>query len=283
MTAPWDIIVVSANEDPLYVEFWPLIAWANRVVFGCDVHLAFLTEQEPDSPFVQELRRHGPVKLYRPVPGVPDCNLAKMVRYIHCSRQGSRVCYIEDIDLLPLKRDWAVEKVAQRPANHLLLCGAEVYGATEPEQKKASAAPASLMTAEGDVWKALLNPQDLPYEELVKSWASRDHSDPHTDITSLVYHERDDCFSCERFLRELRRENPVLEFHVERGYDVFKDTLPRTGWHFDADRLWRGEYIESHMPRPLHEHREKIEPMVHYISETYAGGTLPIGWNAGTQ
>ncbi len=276
MKTPWDIVVVSANEDPLYAPFWPLIAWANRAMFGCEVHLAFLTNRSEQDPYVQELRHHGPVTLYRTVDGVPDCNLAKMARYIHCSKQGEKVCYIEDIDLLPLSRDWPISRVVLRPPGSLLLCGAEVYGAFSPIQKDYSPAPASLTTAEGTVWKKFLNPLDLPYEELVKSWANRKNHKPFEDIASTVDHQKDTCFSCERFTRTLRLENPVPTKHVERNYDVFKDTLPRSGWHFSQARLDAGEYIESHMPRPLHEHLDKIEPLVKFVSEKYAGGTLPL-------
>lgn len=275
-TLPWDVIAIAANEDPLYIPFWPMVAWANRAVFGCEAHLAFLSDRAEDEPYVAELRRHGPVTLFKRIPGVPDGNLAKMVRAMLCSTLGDRVGYIQDIDLLPLNRDWPVSKIARRPSKSLRLCGAEVYGAVSAEARATTSVPASMMTAEGSVWKKFINPDNLPYEALVKSWAARKNPAPNEDITTLQYHERDQCFSDEKFMRTLRLENYVATSHVQRGYDVQRDTLDRSCWNLDLNRLNDGEYIESHLPRPLDNHLPKIQPLIDFISTRFAGGTLPL-------
>jgi len=271
-----DNVVMSSNEDPLYIDFWPIAAWANRVVLGVEPHLAFLTNRDEADPYVAELRRHGAVTLYGTHEGVPDCNLVKMVRSIHCSKMGSKVGYIQDIDLIPLQPEWPGSKVQQRSAGTLLLCGAEVYNAHTPEQKHLSSAPASMMTAEGDVWKKLLNPNDLSYHDLVESWANRSNHKPNEDIRTRVYHELESCFSDERFMRTLRLENQIPATQVERGYNIERDTLDRSCWNLNMEKLNAGGYLESHAPRPLYNHLSKIEPMVEFISKKYGGGTMPL-------
>jgi len=270
-----NLIALSANEDPLYIDFWPIVAWANRHVLGVEPTLAFLTDRREDDDYVTELRRHGTVKLYRRISGIPDCNAAKMIRSILCAESpAGTVGYIQDIDLLPLNREWVMQKVAQRPTGKLLLVGAEVYQAFTPEQKRTSSAPASMMTAEAEVWRQLLNPAGLSYVPLFRSWEDMPHR-ANEEIGSLVYHESEHGFSDEKFMRTLRLKHGVDAHHVERGYDLHADTLDRSAWRFDPERLAAGQYLESHLPRPLHEHEDKILPLVEWISKRFAGGSFP--------
>lgn len=277
MKPPFEVISISANEDPLYIDFWPMVAWANKVVFPeCEVHLAFLTKRSEGDPYVKELRRHGPVTLWRPVPGIPDCNLVKMVRSLHCATLGDRIGYIQDIDLLPLSREWVIQKVSTRKPGTMINCGAEVYNAHTEREKWLSSCPASMMTAEGHVWKQMLNPDSLAYEELVTRWARKYARKPNEDISTKMYHEREQCFSDEKLMRSLRLETQVPITSVERGYNIESDTLDRSCWKLDRDKLMAGGYIESHLPRPLHEHRDKIEPLIEFISRKFGNGTLPL-------
>lgn len=270
--ACFDVVVLSANEDPLYIDFWPSVSWAYRTMFGVEVHLGFLTNRSEDDPYVATLRKYGPVTLFRPVPEVPEANQAKMVRHVLASQQGSRVAYLNDVDLLPLSRDWVISKTSKRPKGHLLLVGAEVYEAKTPEQKAKSTVPASMMTAEGDVFKAYVNPQGLPFQELVRSWVGAKRFSNQEDVAITVYHENSGCFSDEHMTRYLLSLNPVPVIHVDRGYDVFKDTLDRSNWQLDKGRLDRGEYLESHLCRPCSAHAGKLATLVDFIKSRYGDG-----------
>ena len=94
-----------------------------------------------------------------------------------------------------------------------------------------------------------------------------------------MYHEREQCFSDEKLMRSLRLDNNVPITSVRRGFNVETDILDRSCWNPNPALLEAGHYIESHLPRPLHEHRDKIEPLIDFLSRQYGGGTRPLAPN----
>jgi len=112
MNKNMDQIILSTNEDPTYMDFWPIVGWAYSKMFpDVTIHLAFLTNRVEDNELVTEFRRYGKVTLFRPVDGYPEFGQAKMIRFLLASQQESDVCYIDDIDLFPLSKEFITSKV----------------------------------------------------------------------------------------------------------------------------------------------------------------------------
>ncbi len=265
MTA-FDRIIVSTNEDPLYLDFWPIAAWMWNALFPeARVCCAFVTERWENDPLVAEMRKYGEVTCYRPN-DLPVANQTKMARYQLAMEEPETVSYIEDIDLLPLDREWILSKVSGRPKDHLLLVGAEIYAGYVDGQ-----APASQMTGEGKLFQQVLNPDRKPWPEWLDAFRGR--TERHCDIASRAYHEDVTCptsgpalgetlFSDEALLCRVRKEHPVPEHHVERGLDVEHDTLDRTWWPRLGEPLTIEGRVQSHCLRPFGENRARIYPML---------------------
>lgn len=278
-----DRVVVSSNEHWLYLDFWPLIAYAYRTLW---LHvrptLVFLTERFESDPFVVALRRHGDVVLVRPVHGIPQAAQCKLARYWYAaSRPPEEVVYIDDIDQIPIDREWHEERVQKRKSGTMLLVGAEVYGGDEKGQT-----PASMMTAEALVYRDLFNPQDLLFPDFLRSLADR--GGRHRDVYSRVNHEGMESttdaerlpgrslFSDEALIVRLREERPVPVTHAERGYEPGKDTIDRSFMgSFDSKKLIDGGYVAAHAPRPYLEHRAVVDSILDYIRRFYKGGSIP--------
>src|SRR5687768_11057979 len=114
-------IILSCNEDKTYMEFWEPVAKAYSKIFpGVTIHLAFLTNREEDDSLVTEFRQYGKVTLFKPVPGLQEFAQAKLIRFILAAQQEEDICYIDDIDLFPLKKSFITEKTDHRPKDHLL-------------------------------------------------------------------------------------------------------------------------------------------------------------------
>lgn len=211
-----DQIILSCNEDPKYMEFWEPVSQAYKKIFpNVEVHLAFLTNRKQDDPLVKHFRTFGRVTLFKPVPGLQEFSQAKLIRFILAARQGEEVCYIDDIDLFPLKKSFITDKTDRRPKNHLLCVGGEVYNNN-------GCYPVSQMTAEGCVWQALINPRNLGYGGLIRSYRYMPIMfDAFEDLDTPTDLEKWQGFSDEKFLRKLLHYNPVLKFELERGYADF--------------------------------------------------------------
>lgn len=264
-------IILSCNEDPIYREFWPLTAKAyKKLLPGIRVHLAFLTNRAENDPMVVEMRQYGDVTLFPILPGIPEFGQAKMIRFILASQQLRDVCYIDDIDLIPLAKYFITEPVSYRH-DHVLLCvGAEVYGWE-------GCCPVSQMTAEGYVWRRLINPKGLSYHDLIHSWTGYFYDvreKINIDQVQTKDGFKDDrYFSDERLIRRLLRENPVPIINIKRGYDNFLDaTIDRATvnsrtneWKWDREKLFRGEYVNVHGARPVSTFKEDYKLIMEYI------------------
>ncbi len=259
-----DQIILSTNEDPLYMDFWKPVSKAYKKIFpDITIHLAFLTDKEEDHPLVKEFREYGEVTLFRPEEDVPEFGQAKMIRFLLASQQDNDVCYVDDIDLFPLEREFITDKVKQRPKDHLLCVGGEVY-------HNKGTYPVSQMTAEGYLWKQFINPDEKSFRELLWEWAKDPVFDAREVITLEVDWAKDQYFSDERLIRRLLKDHPVPIFELERGYsNVLEATLDRMQWEINMDKLGDGGYVNAHMIRPYKGNEELIQPLIDYVENKF--------------
>jgi len=209
-------IILSANEDKTYLDFWKPVSYAYRKMFpGIMIHLALLTDRDENDPFVSDLREHGKVTLFKKLPNITEFAQAKMIRFILASEQGNDVCYIDDIDLFPLSKSFITNKVDKRPAGSLLCVGGEVYGNN-------GCYPISQITGEGWLFKKFINPFDLEYKDLFESWRGNVMFDRRESIDIVLDWSKDDYFSDERLIHFGHRFNLCL-FAVR----IFFASVPR--------------------------------------------------------
>lgn len=255
-------VILSCNEDPTYYEFRNIIPQMYERM-GFNVRLAILSRQRAEGWY-------GDTYYFHPVGHLPEFAQAKMIRFILASMMGDTVCYIDDIDLFPLRKDFITSKTDNRPAGHLLCVGGEVYDNN-------GCYPISQMTAEGHVWKKFINPHDKNHHELFKDWSGPTMFDRREDMGIKLDWSKDDYFSDERLLRRLLHENPVPKFELPRGYDNYLDaTIDRHThnrhtdvWEFDREKLKAGGYVNAHGARPYNKYKHHYEPLIQYVNDNY--------------
>lgn len=261
-----DQIILSCNEDPKYMEFWEPVSKAYKKMFPeVKVHLAFLTNRSDDDELVKHFRTFGEVTRFKPVEGLQEFTQAKLIRFILAANQGNDVCYIDDIDLFPLKKSFITDKTDQRPEGHLLCVGGEVY-------QNNGCYPVSQMTAEGHVWLSFINPGHLGYRELINHYLGLPIMfDQREDLTIPLDFDKDSYFSDERFLRKLLTYSPVKKFELERGYtDFMTATLDRYDWtQFNQEKLDNHGYENAHGRRPYGKYKADYVPLIEYIEKNY--------------
>lgn len=257
-------IILSTNEDPVYMQFWKPVSWAYKKIFPeCTIHLAFLTNRSEDDDLVKEFSQYGKVTLFKPIHDIQEFAQAKMIRFILASMQGDDVCYIDDIDLFPLVKSFITNKTDQRPKDHLLCVGGEVYNNN-------GCYPVSQMTAEGYIWKKFINPNNLEYPDLIRSYRGPVKFDKRESVDIELDFSKDNYFSDERLIRRLRHNNPVPVFEMERGYkDFMTATIDRYKWSVNIEKLNNHGYLNAHGIRPYETWKEKYEPLIEYINKNY--------------
>lgn len=257
----FDRVVLSCNEDPKYLEFWPVISMAWQKLFKVNVSLAFLTNREQEDPLVLKMQEFGDVQVYEPIDGIPQPNLAKVIRHIHAGTYGDERCLINDIDLLPLQRNYLNNMLSRCTGYTLVTTGKDLY-----KGKEQGKFTMGYLCAMGSVFREIVNPDQLSYYELIESWVGLRTFDDKEDISSRIHNESPESFSDESLWRALmnRYERPAI--HFPRGFTEDQN-IDRANWRVDWDKLKAGHYVESHLPRPYSQNKPLIDPLLSYIHE----------------
>lgn len=251
-------VVLSCDDNPKFLDFWPLVRRAWTVVFKVEPILALVgSDPFQSSPI-------GNTYYLKTAEGVPIQNQGKVARYWLASHfNDQKTTLINDIDLMPLTKQLVSYLLFGRPSGALATLGSELY--TGPEAGKFMAGH---VTTEASSWRKLVNPSNLAWEEWVRSFVGIKKFDHKEDISRTVPSEDPDCFSDESLLRYLLSVNPIPTHHKCMPFWPYSErALDRADWQFDAGRLARGDYVEAHLPRPRQEHADKIEPLITYLDE----------------
>jgi len=255
-------IIVSTNDDPEFFNLWEICYKSWKAFFPeVDVILNFVTSRTEDNEIVQHLKQWGTVNLYPEIDGIPTPNLAKVSRMIESSKHGNNICMVNDIDIIPLQREYVENRMLYFKPDQIL--GIGKFSESFMQFKF----PMSYTTATGDVWKLVVNPHDLRYEDLVKSWIGLSKFDNQESITNRPSTEFNlGGFSDESLLRNLHSQVSGILNQIERGYDRYTEGVDRGAWHvLNREKLFNGEYIDSHLIRPLSKNIDKIQPLIDYI------------------
>ena len=258
----FDRIIVS-SDDSHFKNFWPIVTKAWEKFFpNKKVCLAFVTNREEEDPIILNLKKWGEVYLFPIQENIPTANQAKMYRHILASQFDNDVCMIEDIDTIPLQSNFIERILSHRKKNELLRVGSEVYKGTKDEGKF----PTSNLTAESYIFKKIVNPKNLNYEELFKSWIDINVFDKKESVNNFFGQNSE--FSDESLMRVLIRIfSPSGENirEIERNIDIKNNWIDRSWWKIDENKLKNNEYVICNFLRPFISNYEKIEPIVKYI------------------
>jgi hypothetical protein len=252
----FDTLIVSSDEH--FKGFFPIVAKAWRKFFPkIELCAAFVTTKSENDEEVKELRSiYDKVVIFQPIDGIPTKNVAKMARFLLASSMGNKVCSIEDVDTIPLQREYFANKISLRKPNQILAVGKEVYTGTPHHL----GFPVSTVTSEGYNFKKVFNPSDLEYFELFDFWKTFSCNEGKK-ITN-------DNFSDEGLIVKLVEYSGVDNIqHVERGVDIRKDWIDRSWWGINVEKLKSGQYITCNFLRPFEKHEEYFEPIIKYINE----------------
>jgi hypothetical protein len=261
----FDRIIVS-SDDSTFKEFWPIVAKAwNKYFPDKKVCLAFVTDRDENDELVKKMKQYGEVYLFPVQPNIPTPNQAKMYRHILAGNFDKDVCMIEDIDTIPLQKDFVDHILSQRKEDHLLRVGAEIYKGSPDEGKF----PTSNITAESYIFKKLINPDNLDYESLFKTWCNirnYDHKESvnNTPDPSGVFGGFSDESLMRVFVNKFTSSGGKV-CEVNRGVDIHKYWIDRSWWRIDHNMLKNDEYVCCNFLRPFSQHYHLIEPIAKYI------------------
>ena len=110
----FETLIVSSDE--YFKGFFPIVAKSWRKFFPeIELCAAFVTTRPESDEEVEKLRDiYDKVVIYKPVDGIPTKNVAKMARFLLASTMQNKVCSIEDVDTIPLQKEYFADKISLR-------------------------------------------------------------------------------------------------------------------------------------------------------------------------
>jgi|14_taG_2_1085336.scaffolds.fasta_scaffold10436_4 hypothetical protein len=259
----FDRIIVSTDENRMFLQFVPIVSAAWKKYFpDAQLTVALLTSRDAQDPLVLEVKKWADVRICTPVDGVPLANQAKLARFFVASSFKQEVCMIEDIDTIPLQKEYFYNATSQREPGKLLAVGKNVLDGTPHEGKF----PISTMTAEGFIFEEIFNPERLNFSGFINTFCRLNIFDHKEDVLKDPNLFSDE--SATRALISKWSKNKNINF-VDRNVDIQERWIDRSWWpsSIDAEKLKSNYYVTCNFLRPLSENFSKIKPIADFIFE----------------
>jgi len=235
-----DRAIVSTNDNPMYIDFWPVVAKAwNKM--GIKPTLALVGDEN-----VKVDESLGDVIRIKPIEGVSTAVLAQTIRLLLPIYFEDEVSIISDIDMLPINKAYYVDSVKDYSDDSFIVYRPNPY----PNQKLISMC---YNVAKGSTFKEVFGVyaiEDIP--KTIKKWATELKNNHMTDEI-ILYHKihnwKDYNTRCVKLNDKITGNRRI----------------DRSSWKYDLNLLKQNYYIDSHMLRPYKRYKAEIDELATHI------------------
>jgi hypothetical protein len=232
-------VILSANNDSTYLDFWPYTAKAWKQLIGVKPTLALIVGENENIQVDESL---GDVIRFKSIKGISTGLQAQLIRLLVPAYFPNDGCIISDIDQLPINKHYFIDQVKDIPADKFIVYNNWCYG------KRARRFPMCYIAARGQTFKDLFNiktEKDIPAR--IKQWV-RLGKGFNTDELIL-------------FLTLVKWE----QYHTRCV--KLDDTLGPTDdrrinsqkWEYTPELVRKHYYIDARLPRPYTTHKQELD------------------------
>lgn len=230
-------VILSANNNSTYLDFWPYTAKAWTQLIGVRPTLALIGGEN-----IKIDESLGDVIRFKPIPGVPTGLHAQLIRLLLPAYFPHDGCIISDIDQLPINKSYFIDQVKHIPADKFIVYNNWCYG------KYARRFPMCYVAARGKTFKDLFNiktKQDI--QKRIKQWVRLGmgfNTDELVLFMTLIkwdqYHTR-----CVKL-------NGILGPSDDRRINSKQ-------WEYTPELVRKHYYIDAFLLRPYTTHKKELD------------------------
>lgn len=232
-----DFAIVSSDDNPFYLDFWPVVSKLWRERMKIEPILLYFGNKDLD-------QRHGTIIKMRTVPGVPLYLQCACSRLWYPGTVPNAVSILSDIDMLPLSKKYFIDQIKDVATDkyvHLNPCF-ESYGQVAM----------CYNVARGDTFLDVLKIPEK-WEDAAFSFLSTKPMRRHTESHPLWF--VDETILTNRVLSASSSNRIVL---LPRTDGQNGRRIDRSNWGYDLHLLRQGHYYDCHSARPFSAHQQDI-------------------------
>lgn len=236
-----DRVLMSCDDNPLYVDFWEPVSkvWTEKM--GIVPTLLYFGTGTPSE-------RYGEVVKFEDKSKHPSYLKTLWSRYWYPSTCPDMVFCISDIDMIPLNKHYFTDTIESIPntayvnlVEHMPL-------------------PSCYHVAKGKLFKYALELPDS-FEESLDLVSAPDLAVGHPEF-DFPHWGSDEVYATRMIVSKFR--SGTIDFRVV-SRKPYEGRLDRSNWNYDAKNISSGRYLDCHSIRPYSTHREEIDKLIEMI------------------
>jgi hypothetical protein len=259
-------IITATDANLTYISFGSLMSKAWMKLTGIKPTVAYIkSNTDIDYLAIEYLKIHTDVHVFEKLP--IDIGIqSKITRMFLASELIETNNMIVDIDMIPL--DPRVLTVYEQvPNDHLAQ-----FGGDHPSFQRhpdIGKWPMHGTTAHGSVFRDMINPQGLDYQDLLASWTGFPE-DPRSNVLNPYHGFSDESLlKCifEQWPKKEDKHTKINRTNVGDGFDPepVYGRLCRSK-HFDISHIDLSKHYEAHGPRPYSDNLQWYQPIEEFIN-----------------
>lgn len=231
-----DRVILGCDANPMYLEFWPMVAKTWKEIVGIQPTLALIASSD-----VKIDESLGDVIRFEPIAGIPTAFQAQIIRLLLPIYFPNEVCIISDMDMIPLQRDFFVHNLAPVALDNFVIFndgGKWIQG--YPEYLMCYVA--GLGKTFGEIFN-IFSTEQVP--KRIQEWY--DLNQGWTSDQRILYSSVN---------------NWDQTRIIKLGYDEPR-RIDRAYWRYDKNLLKkRNYYVDSHLLRPYSTYKKEIDALL---------------------
>ncbi|MBT4856177.1 MAG: hypothetical protein HOH13_05910 [Crocinitomicaceae bacterium] len=240
-TAQINRVIFASDNNPTYLEFWPLVskAWCRISNNTVRPTLAFIGTRDENNPIDET---YGDVVYIDPVEGLNTGYQAQVIRVLIPALFPTDFCLLSDIDMFPLQLKYFTKPIRKIPDHKFIVYRNAAYGPNP------NAFPMCYNAALGSTFKEIFQVESFDdMRALMSHW--------HTLGMGWFTDERM-LYECltrwQRYSQDCVKLNHNVGPRIDRGDNM----------KFNASHLRNQRYIDAHCSRPYKQYKHVIDQML---------------------
>lgn len=162
-----DRVILATNENPEYLDFWPVAAKAWKEFIGITPTLIVVGNKD-----LKVNTSLGDVIYFEPVEGLPTSFQAQIIRLLLPTLFPNDGCIISDIDQIPLSKKYFLDSIKNVPDDYFVIYRELISRQAENE------IPMCYVAAQGKVFQEIFGVKNMAdIREKIKSWGENEYKE----------------------------------------------------------------------------------------------------------